>query len=314
MACLASAPLICAATWVFTIGRIESYRPVHKGSGMSDSESEEPVRMEASAWKAYCTLADLDEAPVGTKGWIYVLRFPNGKVYVGQTESWKRRMRGHKCGSKHDDGFAVKRAIRKYGWKNVVVEVLDEVDLSGATKCQRREKLNGPECFWIAKMRSRIDGYNETDGGDAQPMDDPVVALRQKERIGQAMRRPEVRAKKRALWQDSEYREMQRGLRNSPEALDKRRKKFSRKREAKLRTMTIEQGRAFMRNNMEEALKRARRTAERVDDVYGRDVVKEMREFYVAEIAGYEAGIWRTPASSASGEAGPSGGVEDAEA
>lgn len=64
-----SAPLICAATWVLTIGRIESYRPVHKGSGMSDSESDEPpVRMSASAWKAYCTLADLDEAPVQRKG------------------------------------------------------------------------------------------------------------------------------------------------------------------------------------------------------------------------------------------------------
>lgn len=278
---------------------------------MSDSESEESPRV-VEGGQAALTLADLDKAPVGKKGWIYVLRFPNGKVYVGQTESWKRRMRGHKCGSGRDDGFAVKRAIRKHGWQNVVVEVLQEVDLSGMTKRQRREKLNEPERFWIAKMRSKIDGYNETEGGDAQPMDDPVVAARQKERIGDAMRRPEMRAKKRARWQDPEYRRMQHEVRNTVEALDKRRKNFSRRREAKLRTMSVEQGRAFMKKNFEEALKRARRTAQRVDVVDGRDAVKEMEEFYAAEIAGYEAGIWRTPASSAGGEAGVSGAAEGA--
>ena len=58
-----SAPLICAATWVLTIGRIESYRPVHKGSGMSDSESEEPpVRLEEKVEEAGGTLADLHKA------------------------------------------------------------------------------------------------------------------------------------------------------------------------------------------------------------------------------------------------------------
>lgn len=280
---------------------------------MSDSESEESPRV-VEGGQAALTLADLDKAPVGKKGWIYVLRFPNGKVYVGQTESWKRRMRGHKCGSGRDDGFAVKRAIRKYGWQNVVVEVLQEVDLSGMTKRQRREKLNARECFWIAKMRSKIDGYNETEGGDAQPMDDPVVAARQKERVGNAMRKPEVRAKKRALWQDPEYREMQRQQRtgsaewvqarkdcqNTASANQKRRETWARKRAHKLETMTAEEGREFMRRAMTHALRLARQAAKRVDVVYGRDPVEETRVFWEAEIAGYEAGIWRTPASSRS--------------
>ena len=260
------------------------------------------------------TLADLNETPVGKKGWIYVLRFPSGKVYVGQTESWKRRMQKHKRGKGRDDGFAVKCAIRKYGWENVVVEVLQEVDLSGMTKRQRREKLNDPERFWIAKMCSKIDGYNETEGGDAQPMDNPKVAARQKERIGEAMRRPEARAKKRALWRDPEYRTMQRQQRtgsvswmqarkdcqNSATAIQKRRETWARKRAHKLETMTIEEGREFMRRAMTHALRLARQAEKRVDVVYGRDPVEETRVFWEAEIAGYEAGIWRTLASSRS--------------
>lgn len=100
------------------------------------------------------------------KGWIYLLSFPQGMVYVGQTRKWERRMRGHARARDKDDGHRVKHAIRKYGWRNVRVSVLSSVQC--ASLAELKAALNAEERRFIGMHQSsdRRFGYNLTEGGD----------------------------------------------------------------------------------------------------------------------------------------------------
>lgn len=255
-------------------------------------------------------LGNLDEAPADSKpwGWIYQLSFPNGMKYVGQTDSWKRRMRGHKCGSKHDDGQMIKRAIKKAKWANIKVSVLQEIPTAHLTKKERRKVLGEAEVEWISRLGTlKPNGYNTTPGADAQPMDDPEVAAWHKQQMKEAMNRPEVRAKKRKLWQDPEHRSMMHAARtgsavwmqarkdcqNSEECLEKRRATWARKRAAKVAAMGVAEGREFMRRAKKSALRFARQAAKRVAGHSDRDPVAETEAFWDKEIAGFEIGLWR---------------------
>jgi hypothetical protein len=174
--------------------------------------------------------------------------------------------------------------------------------------------LDAAEIEWIARKNTLVpNGYNLTLGGDAQPMDNPVVAAWQKQQIGEAMRRPEVRQKKRELWQDEQYRRMQfeqrtgsddwmqarKDCQNTLESNEKRRATWARKRAVKVAAMGVEEGREFMKMAMKHALRLANVAASRIDPVYGRDPVKETRIFWEREIAGYEATLWQLTQASA---------------
>lgn len=89
-------------------------------------------------------------------GEIYILRFPNGKCYVGQTErTTKVRFRDH-C--QHSSSSVVGRAIKKYGKGSVQVEVLARVPL---------DMLDETEKAMIIKHGSRVpSGYNIAAGGE----------------------------------------------------------------------------------------------------------------------------------------------------
>jgi len=176
-------------------------------------------------------------------GVVYQLEFPNGKVYIGITTRFKRRMGEHRNGANYEDGHAVRRAIKKYGWANVKVTILE----GGIAD---RELLKEREVHWIQEKASTVRewGYNLTAGGDAQPMEHPVVKAWHKERITEAMNRKDVRAKKRALWQDDGHKEMMQEARLNFESAEKRRLGFARKREEKIRTMSMHEGKALMRN------------------------------------------------------------------
>tara|TARA_Y100000748_G_C15463934_1_gene476082 strand:+ start:479 stop:1411 length:933 start_codon:yes stop_codon:yes gene_type:complete len=286
---------------------VEACAPDAAAQGKQAVSSLESLR---AGWKeegaSALTLADLDEAPAkqAHKGWIYELLFPNGKGYVGQTRRWKKRMNAHRRGKGRDDGHLIKRAIRKYGWDRVDVRVLEEVPVA----C-----LNDAEVRWITTRGTmKPNGYNTTPGGDAQPMDDADVRARHRREIGKAMRTPETREKKRALWRDEGYRQMQhtkrseseawqqarRDCQNSAGAIEKRRATWARKRAEKIVTMGVEEGRAFMTRAMRHALRLARGASQRVDSAYGRDPVRETREFWEKEIAGYEATVWRRTLAS----------------
>ncbi|MBR1645271.1 MAG: GIY-YIG nuclease family protein [Selenomonadaceae bacterium] len=79
----------------------------------------------------------------------------NGKIYIGQTtQTLNRRIGQHKRANS-----VIGQAIRKHGWKNFTVEVLEE--------CDTLEQLNEREKFWIAHFDCKAPkGYNLTDGGD----------------------------------------------------------------------------------------------------------------------------------------------------
>ena len=113
----------------------------------------------------------------------------NGKAYIGQTTtSLSQRM-----ASRRRANTVIGKAIRKYGWENFSVEVLEE--------CDMKEELNEREIFWIAALNCKTpNGYNRTDGGDGTHGcvdSDETRAKKSKSKIGHKVS-DEIRAKLRA--------------------------------------------------------------------------------------------------------------------
>ena len=127
-------------------------------------------------------------------GWIYWLRFPNGKGYVGQTRGSirKRYLKHANRAARGSQKGALYAAWRRYGAPECVP----------LFSCPNDE-LNEREMALIAAMRTLAPhGYNVTTGGDCD-----LANAREK------LRTPEVRAKQSAnvkrLWSDPEYRRRQ---------------------------------------------------------------------------------------------------------
>ena len=90
----------------------------------------------------------------------YKLTAPNGKSYHGVTTlSVNRRMTGHKTAARNGSTYPLHAAIRKYGFENFKVEMLDtSVDL---------EELHQLEIEAIARDNTLApNGYNLTAGGE----------------------------------------------------------------------------------------------------------------------------------------------------
>ena len=90
----------------------------------------------------------------------YKLTAPNGKSYHGITTlSVNRRMTGHKTAARNGSTYPLHAAIRKYGFENFKVEMLDtSVDL---------EELHQLEIEAIARDNTLApNGYNLTAGGE----------------------------------------------------------------------------------------------------------------------------------------------------
>ena len=88
---------------------------------------------------------------------IYVItNLINGMQYVGQTVNKLERRIGHH--KKYNESY-LGDAIRKYGWENFKVDILEE--------CTAPEELDEREIFWIKQLNCKIpNGYNMTDGGN----------------------------------------------------------------------------------------------------------------------------------------------------
>lgn len=89
---------------------------------------------------------------------IYKLNFPNGKTYIGQTrQKLQVRLNRHKSNAFNKNSrmynLAISNAIRKYGWDNIKVNIIDKTDIDHAI---------AKEAFYIEKFESMIDdnGYN----------------------------------------------------------------------------------------------------------------------------------------------------------
>lgn len=93
---------------------------------------------------------------------MYKLTFANGKSYIGITStSLHRRLVLHRSHAKTLPGGHLQRAIRKYGFCNVTVEVLGHAD-DWSSLCEMEKEA-------IVKFNTvSPNGYNMTLGGDGQ--------------------------------------------------------------------------------------------------------------------------------------------------
>ena len=103
-----------------------------------------------------------EETSTDIYGYIYKFIFPNGKLYIGLTVYFKKRMREHKCSAKNST-CVVYSAIRKYGWDKIKIEIIDHAET--------KEELSELEKYYIKKYNTSVNspnsnGYNMTIGGE----------------------------------------------------------------------------------------------------------------------------------------------------
>jgi len=108
-------------------------------------------------------------------GVIYKITSPSGKVYVGQTKNYKKRMAEHK--RKNSTCILVKNAIQKYGDKMIYEKIEENVP---------NELLGARETFWIKKLNCLTpNGLNCIEGGGV----DREVSQFTKDNIATGVRR-----------------------------------------------------------------------------------------------------------------------------
>lgn len=136
-----------------------------------------------------------------TNGTLYRLTFASGKTYLGITNDYSRRMKSHKS-SAATNPQPLYRAIRKYGWDNVVKEKLAIGDY---------KYIKALEYQAIKSFNSRIPcGYNVAEGGASAPSSVKEVRAQisrsntgKKMTVAQRARHSEMM---RLRWQDPIYR------------------------------------------------------------------------------------------------------------
>lgn len=94
---------------------------------------------------------------------IYVITNQiNGKQYVGLSKNCYKRWSDHYSKSyystkKDDQEKVLYKAMRKYGRENFSFQILEECS---------EDKLAEREIYWINKLNTYKNGYNETQGGE----------------------------------------------------------------------------------------------------------------------------------------------------
>jgi group I intron endonuclease len=98
----------------------------------------------------------INEEDLNKQGVIYLLEFPNAKVYIGQTtQKLQKRLKSH-CSRTSKHSSKIKQAIQKY----------KEFKVSALSSNLTSEQLNVYEVFFIKAYNSKgTDGYNLDSGG-----------------------------------------------------------------------------------------------------------------------------------------------------
>ncbi len=98
-------------------------------------------------------------------GLIYKITSPTGRLYVGQTKHFGRRINTYKYKIINDTGWKnakIMNSLKKYGWDAHKLEIIEECE-----DC----KLNEREIFWIAELKTYCYEYprnmNMTKGGES---------------------------------------------------------------------------------------------------------------------------------------------------
>lgn len=92
---------------------------------------------------------------------VYRGLFQNGKMYIGITNNYKRRLKEHKRSINKKDRFEypLYKAIKKYGWDNIEWSII--------AKCDSLEEAKEMEIYFIDKYDLyNKKGYNISKGGD----------------------------------------------------------------------------------------------------------------------------------------------------
>lgn len=94
---------------------------------------------------------------------IYKLTSPSGKIYIGQTKDFKKRMSQYRQGAAKGQRY-LRAAIKKYTWDNFSYEILKEL------RTHSSEKLDKWEIYYIQKYKSTDPeiGYNISTGGEGR--------------------------------------------------------------------------------------------------------------------------------------------------
>ena len=90
---------------------------------------------------------------------IYRITNPNGKIYIGQSEDWVKRMRDYKF-NRASQQKLIYRSIKKYGWENHRVELIEYFP---------KNEIDSGEIHYISKYncyyKDNPNGLNMTRGG-----------------------------------------------------------------------------------------------------------------------------------------------------
>lgn len=95
----------------------------------------------------------------------------NGKQYVGQTsKTLEERYKNHKRDYKRtrNYGRSLYDAMREFGIENFKIELLEECDM---------DKRTEREIYWIDKLDTFHNGYNDTMGGNGKPYVDKTAVI-----------------------------------------------------------------------------------------------------------------------------------------
>ena len=104
---------------------------------------------------------------LGATGIIYVLKFSNGKHYVGQTiNKLRTRLAGHLLDSRRD--------FRNRKICNAIKSTVDKIECFVLEEGKSIAELNDLESFYIAKYDSIENGYNSSSGGRNHRFSDDV--------------------------------------------------------------------------------------------------------------------------------------------
>lgn len=90
---------------------------------------------------------------------IYKIKFPNQKVYIGQTNNLQKRINDHLREAKTGSDSKVYRAMRKYSITKNDFEIIED-------GIETKDDANSREIYWISQYDSFKNGYNSTQGGD----------------------------------------------------------------------------------------------------------------------------------------------------
>lgn len=103
------------------------------------------------------------------KGHIYTIKTPNGKIYIGQTINFEKRLKNYKNGSFYKQLLLWNDAI-KYNYNpSEYMEILEEVEYDPEVIIDGENLLDLREIFWVDHLKSyhyeNSIGLNLTKGG-----------------------------------------------------------------------------------------------------------------------------------------------------